>query len=185
MQFVDQIGRETTSFPKSLPALTSVRFVLALGVVLFHYQLQWPWNAMASTGIFNRAGLGVDAFFILSGFVLTHAYRQALEDGQLNYRRFLAARFARVYPAHIAVLGFVLVMVGAGTLIGAEFDRRLYNPLGLLTTVLLVHAWLPETVVAEWNGPSWSLSAEWFAYLAFPAFAWIGLVLARRPWILL
>jgi len=70
---------------------------------------------MASTGIFNRAGLGVDAFFILSGFVLTHAYRQALEDGQLNYRRFLAARFARVYPAHIAVLGFVLVMVGAGT----------------------------------------------------------------------
>ncbi|OYW25575.1 MAG: acyltransferase [Caulobacter sp. 12-67-6] len=185
MHIVDQIGRETTSFPNSLPALTSVRFVLALGVVLFHYQLQWPWNAMASTGIFNRAGLGVDAFFILSGFVLTHAYRQALEDGQLNYRRFLAARFARVYPAHIAVLGFVLVMVGAGTLIGAEFDRRLYNPLGLLTTVLLVHAWLPETVVAEWNGPSWSLSAEWFAYLAFPAFAWIGLVLARRPWILL
>lgn len=185
MKVVHQMGRETTPFPDSLPALTSIRFALALGVVLFHYQLQWPWNAMAWTGIFDRAGLGVDAFFILSGFVLTHAYRQALEEGQLNYRRFLAARFARVYPAHIVVLGFVLVMVGAGTLIGAEFDRRLYNPLGLLTTVLLVHAWLPETVVAEWNGPSWSLSAEWFAYLAFPAFAWIGLVLARRPWILL
>jgi peptidoglycan/LPS O-acetylase OafA/YrhL len=52
---------------------------------------------MASTGILNRARLGVDAFFILSGFVLTHAYRQALDEHRLDYRRFLAARFARVY----------------------------------------------------------------------------------------
>jgi len=178
-------GTSVTPFPNDLPALTSVRFLLALGVVLFHYQLQWPWDSMVSTGILNRARLGVDAFFILSGFVLTHAYRQALDEQRLDYRRFLAARFARVYPAHVAVLAFVLVMVGAATLVGAEFDRRLYNPLGLLTTVLLVHAWLPETVVAEWNGPSWSLSAEWFAYLAFPAFAWLGLALARRPWLLL
>lgn len=178
-------GTLMTPFPNNLPALTSVRFALALGVVLFHYQLQWPWDSMATTGILDRARLGVDAFFILSGFVLTHAYRQALDERRLDYRRFLAARFARVYPAHIAVLAFVLVMVGAATLIGAEFDRRLYNPLGLLTTLLLVHAWLPETVVAEWNGPSWSLSAEWFAYLAFPAFAWVGLVLGRRPWLLL
>lgn len=178
-------GTTGSPFPNNLPALTSIRFALALGVVLFHYQLQWPWDSMASTGILNRARLGVDAFFILSGFVLTHAYRQALEERRLDYRRFLAARFARVYPAHIAVLAFVLVMVGAATLIGAEFDHGLYNPLGLLTTLLLVHAWLPETVVAEWNGPSWSLSAEWFAYLAFPAFAWVGLVLARRPWVLL
>ena len=177
--------REVSSFPDNLPGLTSVRFTFALGVVLFHYQLQWSWNSMASTGILNRAGLGVDAFFILSGFILTHAYRQALEEGRLNYRRFLTARFARVYPTHIAVLACVLVMVSSASLIGAEFDQRLDNPLGVLTTVLLGHAWLPETVVAEWNGPSWSLSAEWFAYLAFPAFACIGLVLARRPRILL
>ncbi len=178
-------GTIGSPFPDNLPALTSVRFALALGVVFFHYQLQWPWDSMASTGILNRARLGVDAFFILSGFVMPHAYRQALEERRLDYRRFLAARFARVYPAHVAVLAFVLVMVGAATLIGAEFDHRLYNPLGLLTTLLLVHARLPETVVAEWNGPSWSLSAEWFAYLAFPAFAWTGLIFARRPWVLL
>ena len=174
-----------TAFPANLPALTSVRFLLALGVVLFHYQLQWPWDTMAVTGLLNRARLGVDVFFILSGFVLTHAYRQALDEKCLDYRRFLVARIARIYPAHLAVLAFVLVMVVAASVLGAEFDRKLYNPLGLLTTLLLVQAWAPEVVIAEWNGPSWSLSAEWFAYLAFPAFAWLGLVLRRRPLALL
>lgn len=172
-------------FPSDLPALTSVRFFLALGVVIFHYQLQWPWDSTNDTGLLDRLRLGVDAFFILSGFVLTHAYREALETGRLNYGRFLLARFARVYPAHIAVLAFVGVMVVGASLVGASFDRTFYNPLGLVTTLLLVHAWFPEVVKAEWNGPSWSLSAEWFAYLAFPAFAWVGLRLRDRPGVLL
>lgn len=172
-------------FPSLLPGLTSVRFLLALGVVLFHYHLQWPWNPDPSTGLFERARLGVDVFFILSGFVLTHAYREALAAGKLNYGRFLVARFARVYPAHFAVLAFVIVMVFGASLLGAEFDRTFYNPLGLITTLLLVHAWFPEVIKAEWNGPSWSLSAEWFAYLAFPAFAWLGVKLQDRPGVLL
>jgi peptidoglycan/LPS O-acetylase OafA/YrhL len=185
MQDTNEAAGTAVRFPQNLPALTSVRFFLALGVVLFHYQLQWPWDTMATTGLLDRARLGVDAFFILSGFVLTHAYRDALETGQLDYRRFLVARFARIYPAHLAVLLFVIIMVTGASLLGAEFDRELYNPLGLLLTLLLVHAWLPDLVTAEWNGPSWSLSAEWFAYLAFPVFAWIDLKLARRPFALL
>lgn len=172
-------------FPSDLPALTSVRFFLALGVVVFHYQLQWPWDSTASTGLLDRMRLGVDAFFILSGFVLTHAYRLALDTGRLSYGRFLVARFARVYPAHIAVLVFVVLMVAGASLVGADFDRTFYNPLGLVTTLLLVHAWFPEVIKAEWNGPSWSLSAEWFAYLAFPVFAWLGLKLRDRPGVML
>lgn len=173
------------AFPRNLPALTSIRLVFALGVVLFHYQLQWPWDSEVVTGLLDKARLGVDAFFILSGFVLTHAYREAVAAGRLNYGRFLVARIARIYPAHLAVLAFVVIMVLAASLVGAAFDQTFYNPLGLLTTLLLVHAWAPELIKAEWNGPSWSLSAEWFAYLAFPAFAWIGVKLARRPLIIL
>lgn len=173
-------GGGRVPFPSDLPSLTSVRFVLALGVVLFHYQLQWPWPTQEATGLLERARLGVDVFFILSGFVLTHAYRQALDAGRLDYRRFLVARFARIYPAHLAVLAFVLAMVGAASAVGAEFDRELYNPAGLLTTLLLVQAWGPEVIIAEWNGPAWSLSAEWFAYLAFPVFAWLDLKLKTR-----
>lgn len=173
-------GRAPSAFPDDLPALTSVRFVLALGVVLFHYQLQWSWPTADVTGLLERARLGVDIFFILSGFVLTHAYRRDLDQRRLDYGRFLVARFARIYPAHLAVLAFVLTMVIAANALGAEFDRELYNPAGLATTLMLVHAWSPAVITAEWNGPSWSLSAEWFAYLSFPVFAWIGVRLRTR-----
>lgn len=185
MRGTDETAAGAAAFPQNLPALTSVRFFLALGVVLFHYQLQWPWDTMATTGLLDRARLGVDAFFILSGFVLTHADRDALAAKRLNYPRFLVARFARIYPAHLSVLAFVVIMVTGAGLLGADFDRELYNPLGLILTLMLVHAWLPDLITAEWNGPSWSLSAEWAAYLAFPLFAWLGLTLARRPLILL
>ncbi|ATQ43858.1 acyltransferase family protein [Caulobacter mirabilis] len=171
--------------PSDLPALTTIRFVLAAGVVLFHYQLQWPWDTLSATGLIERARLGVDIFFILSGFVLTHAYRAALAEGRFHYGRFMAARFARIYPAHLAVLAFVLAMVIVAVLIGAEFDDRNFTGIGLGATLLLVHAWFPAVYDADWNGPSWSLSAEWFAYLAFPAYAWIGLKLRDRPWLVL
>lgn len=180
---VEQYGG--AAFPPALPALTSIRFLFALGVVLFHYSLQWSFDTASLTVAFNKARLGVDAFFILSGFVLTHAYRRALAEGTFHYRRFILARFARVYPAHLAVLAFVVAMVLAASAAGNDFDRSFYEPAGLILTLLLLQSWGPEIVRAEWNGPSWSLSAEWFAYVTFPVFAAIGLMLRERPIILL
>lgn len=65
------------------------------------------------TGLFERARLGVDAFFILSGVILTHAYDRDLTEGRFSYRRFLVARMARIFPLHLAVLGFMALLVGA------------------------------------------------------------------------
>lgn len=173
------------AFPPNLPGLTAIRFWLALGVVLFHYQLQWEWDTSSVTPLLERTWLAVDVFFILSGFVLTHAYRSSLDNGRLNYLRFLVARVARIYPTHIVALLFVLAMVMGASVVGAQFDAKLYEPAAFLPTLLLVHAWLPTETTAQWNGPSWSLSAEWFAYLSFPLFAWVGVVLRRRPWVLI
>ena len=165
-------------FPDVLDPLTGVRFFLALGVVLFHYQLQW--TLPGDGGLLNRARLAVDVFFILSGFILTHVYLQG--DGALNYRRFLAARFARIYPAHLFILLAMLGLVLAAPLLGVGLEPGRFNPADFAGTLLLVQAWFPRETLALWNGPAWSLSAEWFAYLAFPAYAALALRLRARPW---
>lgn len=169
----------------SLPALTSVRFFFSLGVVLFHLQLMWAWPTLDYTGLIERARLGVDMFFILSGFVLSHVYAQQVDEGRYSHRRFLIARLARIYPAHLAILLLMVVVALAALMVGERFNPDSYSLLGLVQTALLVHAWFPTDAMIEWNGPSWSLSAEWGAYLLYPAFAFIGLKLRDRPLVLL
>jgi peptidoglycan/LPS O-acetylase OafA/YrhL len=168
-------------FPEVIEPLTSIRFFLALGVVLFHYQLTWTLPPEAA-GLLNRARLGVDVFFILSGFILTHVYLQG--DAAPDYRRFIVARFARIYPAHLFILLAMLALVLGADLAGVALQAGRFAVPDFLMTLLLVQAWFPHQD-AEWNGPSWSLSAEWFAYLIFPAYAWIALRLRHRPWLII
>lgn len=166
------------NFPPTIEPLTGIRFFLALGVVFFHYQLFWVLPAEAAP-ILNRARLGVDIFFILSGFILTHVYLTG--EKAPAYWDFISARFARVYPAHFFILmGVLALTLGAG-FVGVPIDPNNFSIFSFLTSLFLVHAWLPTQDMANWNGPSWSLSAEWFVYLWFPAFAWIALRWRERP----
>jgi peptidoglycan/LPS O-acetylase OafA/YrhL len=169
-------------FPDRLLALTSIRFWLALGVVLFHYQLNMVAEDGAGLALIERARLAVDFFFILSGFVLAHAYGRQVENGAYSHRRSLIARLARIYPAHLAMMALMVVIVLAAVALGQPFDAESYDLEGFLAALFLVHAWTPSLAPNEWNGPSWSLSAEWAACLAFPVFAWAGLQARRNPW---
>lgn len=158
--------------------LTSLRFFAAFWVVLFHY-----WPALATTGtplLVAKGYLGVEVFFILSGFILCHVYRAEVEAGRFAYGRFLWARLARVYPLHLATLIGMGVLAGGATAAGFAVDPNILSWESLPANLLLVQAWgLAPT--AAWNHPSWSISAEWFAYLTFPLFAWGALALKARP----
>jgi peptidoglycan/LPS O-acetylase OafA/YrhL len=171
-------------FPPQLQALTSLRFFLALGVVLFHLHLGWRYDDMAVTWLFERGRLGVDVFFILSGFVLMHVYAGALEARRFSYRAFLTARVARIFPVHLLALAGMLIMVLAAEFLKQDYRSEHFTAVGFLKTLVLVQAWFPASTLNEWNGPSWSLSAEWLAYLAFPVFAWVGFALRRWPWMI-
>src|ERR1700744_4959496 len=95
----------SSSRPQDIPALTGLRGVAALWVVLFHMELETP------IPIIEKGYLGVDIFFILSGFILMHVYADRKE---FNYNEFVRARLARIYPLHmlsLVVLGIIVCLL--------------------------------------------------------------------------
>ncbi|MGA0604199.1 acyltransferase family protein [Caulobacter sp. KR2-114] len=164
----------------NIKPLTSLRFFAAFWVVLFHY-----WHNLAGvTGtpsVVEKGYLGVELFFTLSGFILCHVYLTGLGEGRFRYGSFLWARLARVYPLHIATLLGVGVMALVALAAGMSVDGNILSWASLPANLLMIHAWgfAPQ---AGWNHPSWSISAEWFAYLMFPAFGWLAWRLRNRPY---
>lgn len=166
--------------PEDLRSITALRFVAAMWVALFAF---WPNLAgFAMPGLVARGYLGVELFFVLSGFILCHVYLAAAGEGRFSYRGFLWARIARVYPLHLATLLGVGALGLAATVAGLQIDSNVLSWKSVPANLLMLHAWgfAPE---AGWNHPSWSISAEWFAYLTFPAFAFAAWRLRDRPWV--
>lgn len=158
--------------------LTSLRFFAALWVVLYTYihELQ----GAVAVPLLDKGYLGVDLFFILSGFILSYVYLEAFGEKRFDYARFVVHRLARVYPLHIATLGFTLLLVTAAAVKGITLDGNAANWAALPAHLTLTQAWgLAPT--ASFNHPSWSISAEWFAYLCFPAVAALAWPLRNRP----
>ena len=167
------------ALPEDLRPLTALRFFAAAWVVGYDY---WPRLAAARPLLLERGRLGVEVFFTLSGFILCHVYLRRWGEGRFSVRGFLWARLARIYPVHLATLaGLMLLIVGA-RLAGADVGENVVRWSSLPGELTLTHAWALAPR-GGWNHPSWSLSAEWFAYCAFPAFAVAAWALRGRPWL--
>ncbi len=151
-----------------LRALTGIRFFAAIHVVFFHYA---PWLPPLVRNVAANGYMAVGLFFILSGFVLAYNYA----GRPMNTRRFLGARFARIYPGYL--LGFV--WIGPAVVM-----RLLHSDPGKLAAAglaaaMLAQGWFPKLALV-WNGPGWSLSNEAFFYLLFPAILPAILRLSRK-----
>lgn len=155
------------AYPKDLPVLTSLRFFAAMVVVIHHFRYFTPFDPLAYTGFLHEGYLAVDFFFILSGFILTHVYGPEWRAGNMRVRDFVARRFARIYPLHFVTLLFMVVVAltpfrfGPVGLWPGEFPL-----LSLLNNFLMIQSWGMEGGLT-FNVPSWSIAAEWFAYLSF------------------
>ncbi|MFN3838896.1 MAG: acyltransferase family protein [Brevundimonas sp.] len=164
--------------PADLRPITALRFGAAVWVAIYTF-----WENLAGAGpssLVAKGYLGVELFFVLSGFILSHVYLQAAGEKRFSYRSFLWARVARVYPLHLATLIGVGLLAGAALAAGMSVDRNVLSWSSLPANLLMLHAW-GLAPVAGWNHPSWSISAEWFAYLCFPLFALVFWRARHRP----
>ena len=163
--------------PQNLKPLTAMRFVAAMWVVSFHY---WPGLGLAMPNLVAKGYLGVELFFVLSGFILSHVYLRSFGEGRVTYGGVLWARLARIYPVHLVTLAGMAALIAAATAIGLKAGDKVLIGSSLPAQLTLTQAW-GFAPGGGWNHPSWSISAEWFAYLTFPAFAWAAWRLRARP----
>jgi len=169
--------------PTRFRALDAWRGICAGLVVLFHVPVlhsakDWP--------AFANLQLGVDFFFVLSGFVISHAYQDRLASTS-EARGFIVSRFRRLWPMHVVVLAaFValefakLAYASANPAFGVEaapFSTG-RSPLEILTNLAFLQSFGLHPGLS-WNGPAWSIAVEFWTSVVFLAVVlwWPG---ARR-----
>ena len=159
---------------RRIDALTGIRAFAALAVLIYHYQFYFLTGRISDYGY-----LGVDLFFILSGFVIAHAHLG--EFASLHWAtilRFYGLRLARIYPVHFVILiGLVCTVITAGHFGVAAHLPSQFTANSLWANLLLIHAWGPWPL--SWNFPAWSISCEWAAYLLCPLLCF-GLIRITR-----
>lgn len=157
-----------------LRALDFYRFIAAVGVMVFHF------STMAGYARNPTLRYLVDFFFVLSGFVIMHSYIGLRRD---ELGKYLLRRVARIYPLHLLTLN-VFIVIGVLRLMqtGEHVDRFDFKEIPY--HLLMIHAWTMDQGKGTFNFVSWSISAEWFAYLLFPVLLWLY-HRSQSRWILL
>lgn len=163
-----------------LKYLTSLRALAAFYVFVFHMYLAGAMNYMPRiTGnILAQGALGVNVFFVLSGFLLTYSHLKDFTPGELPglryYKAFLIKRLARIYPVYLTGIALTL-------LVGIVLQALPTNlPPVLLLDSMMINSWVPSLSMKWFGGGGWSVSTELFFYLIFPLLLPILLLVTKR-----
>ncbi len=148
----------------SLPALTGIRAVGCLWVILSHIALTYrpamaPWLLR-----FVQPGyLGVDLFFILSGFILARVHPN-LHLGLRPVAAFALKRLFRIYPLSTAIMLFMAADAWRHGWLGTPwYEPRLFGPV-----LLMIEPYFSHPPLVGWLATNWSVGIELLCYAAFP-----------------
>lgn len=157
----------------NLPNLTPLRGFAAMVVVIFHFnEIAVQFVSQEQTMLLRKCYLMVDLFFIMSGFIMLHVYGESFSKSlhAKNFGTFIKARFARLYPLHLFTLLAAIILFYVSTAPVDSVSARIFNPMAIITNLLMLHSCGFHDIFT-WNVPSWSISAEWWAYMVFPFLA--------------
>ncbi|MFZ0593692.1 MAG: acyltransferase [Bryobacteraceae bacterium] len=171
-----------------LQSMEGLRGFAIFLVFLCHYQdiilrnlPTGPFLTRIGMGVMEAGGTGVDLFFVLSGMLI---YRAVLKP-DLNYKRFMARRIERIYPAFIALFVFYVAADGLLSLrphaapYGVRIPSGILPAAGyLLANLLFLPGLFP---IQPLMNVAWSLSYEWFFYLLLPLAIFVTGMTRWRP----
>lgn len=167
------MGTEKRSSFEYVAALDGLRAIAVLGVLIFH----------AVPTALKGGFVGVDVFFVLSGYLITSIILHDLRDGSFSLRRFYERRIQRLLPnatltIFVTVLLWLILLTPSAALSTAKH--------GLATMFSLSNFYLVEYAGGYWSTSAssfpllhtWSLAVEEQFYLIFPTILWL---IVRRP----
>jgi peptidoglycan/LPS O-acetylase OafA/YrhL len=183
-QAAEEVHAPTAVTGRHLPALNGLRGVAVAGVVAYHLQLGW-----ASGGY-----LGVDLFFVLSGFLITTLLLEEWAgSGRIRLAAFWGRRAKRLLPALFLVVAALALYLMFNAWLGGPGANGLVDLSSLrgdaIATLLYVNNWhaifAGQSYFAQFSAPSplqhtWSLAIEEQFYLVWPLVLLFVLSRCRR-----
>lgn len=164
-----------TAALKYRPEIDGLRAVAVVAVVAFHLDPDWLAGGF----------LGVDVFFVISGYLITSIIQRGLDNGRFSLRQFWLRRIKRLYPALFVMLA-VVSLCGNYVLISPERSDLVFQTTGALFSFSNILLW--QTTGGYWDNSSeniallhtWSLSLEEQFYIVFPPLLLLTHKVARR-----
>lgn len=160
------------------PEIDGIRAIGVLFVLFCHMQLGLPGGF-----------IGVDIFFVISGFLITSIVLAGIEKGNFGFWNFYGKRFMRLYPALIVVT-LATFMVGF-LIFDAETLKNLARS-GRYAITSLSNIYFQNNLGYFDQGAqkqiflhTWSLGVEWQFYLLWPMLMWLALKISRNALIAL
>ncbi len=160
------------------PDIDGLRAVAVVPVVLHH----------AGFSAVPGGFVGVDIFFVISGFLITRILTREIRDGQFSLLSFYERRARRILPALFIVLVACLA-VGWFLLLPSQYDALARSTAATLLFVSNVWFW---DAAGDYFGRgvelapllhTWSLAVEEQFYLGFPILLWVMAKQSRRFWV--
>lgn len=141
--------------------IDTLRGIAALAVAMIHFTCNM--NDFWLKALSRYGWLGVDIFFVISGFVIPLSLTCWSYLPRRHLFRFLGKRLLRLHPAYIAVVLMVMLIPGAPIIEGAQKGLLSFISHGLLLNGILEKPWLVNVF--------WSLAIEMQFYILAGLFA--------------
>lgn len=156
------------------PEVDGLRAIAVLPVILFHAGFSW----------FSGGFVGVDVFFVISGYLITSIIYQKVEVGRFSFAEFYERRFRRILPALVFML-IVCVPFAWAIMTPDEYKNFSQNLLAVSFMVSNLHLWKEDNYFAPASEENpllhtWSLSVEEQFYVVFPLILLFTYKLGKR-----
>jgi peptidoglycan/LPS O-acetylase OafA/YrhL len=147
------------------PDMDGLRAVAVLGVILFHVDPRWLPGGF----------VGVDVFYVISGYLITGIVARELGEGRFSFRSFYERRIRRILPALWALL---IVCVPISWLLMLPADAEAMGKSALWATLAMANVYFWREVSTDYFAPEsaqwpflhlWSLGVEEQFYVIWPA----------------